>query len=391
MNRKKLIWVLIIFIIFVLALVFVSDVSADGSVVWDGHGAKWLPCNNGAHWILSDVLGVTDAYIIVNGVKYDMTKTGQGGGTAYHANSVEPLSADPLPFVEAFYYGQQEGIPQIQLSHCLEDPDTPTPTFTKTPVNTKTSTPTNTETSTATNTATSTATSTATPTNTKVPPVTFTPKPTNTATATLRLSATPTETGVSTATPTNTEEPTVTSTPVYGENPTPTPTSTRAQLEFSPTPTTPGNQPTETPKPPKPAVAQMRNGNYPGAYYGNMVLNGETYGLYNGEKGQNGELLLPEDGKSGAVYQNTIWIHRMSGNGWLNFRIGSTVLINGKTYRIMSYQFMNYGEYPQMTRTRNMEYIASCYSDDSGNWAGVQVFRLRLERFARWMQWKYYK
>lgn len=238
-----------------------------------------------------------------------------------------------------------------------------------------TATPTNTEvpsatpTSTNTNTPTFTPTSTNTPTSTQteVPTSTFTPTPTSTGTQ-------PTPSITPTSSPTPTTDPrTPTGTPTETQMPTKTPTPF---ITLTP-------DPTETPKPPQPADGKEDAGGYPGAEMGNLVMGGDIYPLYLGVNAKDGSLLLPSYNKGAALYLKTIWVHRMWSTGWLDLEVGDTIYFEnivgmGRTYTIVEKTRIDYGVYPKTETFGNVfQYIATCYSNDQGEWVGVELFKLK--------------
>lgn len=260
-------------------------------------------------------------------------------------------------FEGVVYPGQNEGLFGDlidDICNLIEHP-TATPTATDVPTNTPTATdvPTNTPTATATNTPTFTPTNTATATSTEGP----SPTPTNTATATATSTEgpSPTPTNTSTATPTETE------------GPSPTPTST---------PTTSG--PTETPRPPKAAVAfSMNNADYPSKIMGTMNVNKNSYTIYFGVNAPDGTLLLPTKVKGGALYNNQIWLHRAWNSGWFNLKTGDTLSItfaDGKNelYKVVNSSYESYGKYFNDGKL----HIITCYGLTT--WEGVEVFDLEL-------------
>lgn len=261
----------------------------------------------------------------------------------------------------------------------------PTPTDTEVPP-TFTSTPTDTEIP-PTSTHTPTSTYTPTPTNTDVPPtVTKEPPtptvtnelPTYTPTGTL-IPPTPT-TELVTETPMLTVTPTdlVTSTPTGTKvPPTSTPTSTDIPL-ITPTKTSIPDKATETPFPPYAGVSNDVI-NYPGVQLGKIVIDGLAFDLYEGVNASDGSLMLPSFNEGAAIYQNAVWVHRMWKFGWISLQVGSVVIINGDTYKVTSMHNIAYGVYPKVTNS-GFQYIASCYSDDAGNWVGVRLYEIELIR-----------
>jgi len=239
---------------------------------------------------------------------------------------------------------------------------TPTSTATVTETSTATVTETSTETSTATvtETSTSTATATATGTSTNTPTVEVDPSPTRTDKPTL------------TNTPTLTYTPTVETVVVINitstDKPTLIPTETSTKIV----------SPSDTPYPPKPAEA-FEDGSYPGQYIGKLRIDGGSYNIYHGVNASNGSLMLPSGVRGGARYENVIWIHRLWKEGWLEIYDGSIVHIAmvgwEYVYEVSNVSTEPYGKY---FTDKDKLYIASCYSDDLGNWAGIELYELTL-------------
>jgi hypothetical protein len=136
--------------------------------------------------------------------------------------------------------------------------------------------------------------------------------------------------------------------------------------------------PSDTPFAPNPALAE-EDSDYPGQYVGKLRIDGGDYNIYNGVNSTDGSLLLPSGVRGGAWYENVIWIHRMWKEGWLEINNGSIVHISmGEweyVYEVSNVSTESYGQY---FTDRNKFYIASCYSDDLGNWAGIQLYELTL-------------
>jgi len=197
----------ILAVITLVAGVFFStpvSVYADTTKIeWKGNGSENLPCAYGAHWVLAPAQGITGATLQVNGVYYEMAQNGNG---SWWANSKGLLETGLSASVE--YLGVNNKA-HLQLSHCIDDPNTVTPTETVTETPTETETPTLTETITETPTLTETVTETSTLTET------VTETPTETVTETPTETSTPTLTETVTETPTETETPEVTEMQVY--------------------------------------------------------------------------------------------------------------------------------------------------------------------------------
>jgi hypothetical protein len=259
--------------------------------------------------------------------------------------------------------------------------DTPTPTDTEVP----SATPTETQVPTATTIPSATATATTIPTET--PSLT----PTQTATGTQpTFTATAPSTETSTMTPTFSPTPTVdprtpTGTPTSTGTPPPvTPTSTGTPPPVIPTQTVPPG-PTETPKPPQPADGREDANGYPGAEMGELIMDGDIYPLYLGVNAEDGSLLLPSFNKGAALYLKTVWVHRQWNSGWLDLKVGDTVWFYnavgiGHPYKITGKTYIDYGVYPKtQTYGEVFQYIATCYSNNQGQWVGVELFKLLLD------------
>lgn len=388
----------------------VGTAKADGIIYWDGNGFKL--CDYGSHWNLNPGRGVDSAILYINGVAYPMSQHGGGDWEAFGPPIYE------YPLVYATYTGVGNDLLHITQSLCVVGPtetatktptktftpspsytvtpQDPTETFTSTPTNTKTFTPSPTHTSTATDTPTNTATATETNTPTK----TATNTATNTATSTSTNTATNTATSTYTASPTgtyitptpsDTPTPTKTSTPTFTASPTETATATKTStgtstLTPTETPTLTNTPtltvttiitPTETPKPPVPAISTEEN-DYPGLLMGTMYANNTSYEIYSGVKGNDGSLLLPNSVKGGALYNNQLWIHRIWNTGWFKLSKGDIITVKLTDGTIVKYKVTGstvepYGKYFD---TRNLV-IVSCYGAN-GTWEGVEVYTLKV-------------
>lgn len=246
-------------------------------------------------------------------------------------------------------------------------PPTNTPIPTNTEIPSATPSPTATATDTSTPTASATATETSTPTAT--PSFTPTDTATNTPSATSTKEPFPTPTGtlIPTNTPTATNVPTSTPTDEPTSTPTDDPTFTAT---VNPTPT-------ETPRPPVPAEANTMT-EYKGKLLGTIYMDGNSYELYQGVNAPNGTLALPSNKRGAALFDNTIWVHRAWNSGWLNLKVGDTVIVlqNGKfnSYKIVISEPIPYGYYPK----DNNLHIATCMSTNGVNWTNVELFTLQL-------------
>lgn len=109
------------------------------------------------------------------------------------------------------------------------------------------------------------------------------------------------------------------------------------------------------------------------------------YNLYAGVKAKNGSLLLPTTLHGAAAYKGTIWAHRMWNIGWLHLKVGDIVLVTVDegmyTYSVQSSTYQPYGKYFSDSDTSIYKYLATCYSDDSGKWTGIQLYELKLLHF----------
>jgi hypothetical protein len=143
--------------------------------------------------------------------------------------------------------------------------------------------------------------------------------------------------------------------------------------------------PTETPRPPQPADGREDANGYPGAEMGELIMNGDTYPLYLGVNAKDGSLLLPSFNKGAALYQKTVWIHRLWNTGWLDLKVGDTIYFENvvgieRAYNIVGKTFIDYGVYPKTeTYGEIFQYIATCYSNNQGQWVGVELFKLALD------------
>lgn len=106
-----------------------------------------------------------------------------------------------------------------------------------------------------------------------------------------------------------------------------------------------------------------------------MVIGAFSFALYQGVNAADGSLMLPSLSKGAALYQSTIWVHRLWHAGWLSVEVGDVITIKGISYKVVSTSFIDYGEYPKYGRP-GIEHIATCYSDDKGNWVGVQLYEV---------------
>jgi len=290
----------------------------------------------------------------------------------------------PYVFEDVTYPGRNEDLfGTIIDDNCnlITPPtDTPTPTNTEAP----SATPTETQEPTATTIPSATATSTETPTTDPRTPTstpTFTPTYTSTPTdAVPTLTSTPTNTPTGTwLPPTNTPTIQATNTPTSTNvPPTSTPTITATN---TPTliPTFTPTSPTNTPFPPKAANASD-NVVYPGDELGTLYIGENNYKLYKGVNASDGSLLLPSAVRGAALYNGTIWIHRQWNIGWLDIKPGNFIYIDyiyegSQAYFIGNKARMDYGTYPPSSP--EIKYLATCYKDSNGKWAGIELFLLR--------------
>jgi hypothetical protein len=346
-----------ILIAVILAAITMNTAHADGTVHWDGNDDKNLPCLYGARWNMNPGGGIDSAVIYVNGITYAMPKSGDGG---WFADSKEALNVGADVYVEYIGVGGQDY--HIELSYCLQGGENPsfTPmTSTNTPTSTNTllpptSTPTNTPSVSPTNDPAS-----PTPTNTTDP---------NDPTPTPTVSLTPPPKV------TNTPFPTVTNTPYPTVTNIPTKTATPVRVTA-----------TSTPYPPRPAVAyDFQSSFYPGEYLGAIIIGNNAYQLYNGVNAPDGSLLLPSNILGAAFYKNTIWIHRLWKIGYLNINKGDSIVVSiaggqDRTYKVIDSTYIDYGIYPDSNLADEpYQYIATCYSDNSGEWIGVELYKIKL-------------
>jgi hypothetical protein len=349
--------VVIILIGVILPAITVNTAHADGTVYWDGNDDKNLPCPYGARWNMNPSGGIDSAFIYVNGTSYTMARFGD---SAWYADSNQPINVGADVYVE--YVGAGGYDYHIELSHCRNGDATPTftpATSTNTPTSTSTfitptSTPTNTPSVTPTNTPSVTPTNTPSVTPTNDP---GSPTPTNTTTP---KNPTPTRTYTQPPQPTVTNIPTQTSIPVLVTA-------------------------TSTPYPPQPAVANdIQTSTYPGESLGAITIGGNAYQLYSGVNASDGSLMLPSNIRGAAFYNNTIWIHRLWRIGFLSINKGNDIVIstaggNDRTYKVIDSTYIEYGIYPKSNLTDDpYQYIATCYSNNSGEWIGVELYKIKL-------------
>jgi hypothetical protein len=335
--------VVIILIGVILPAITVNTAHADGTVYWDGNDDKNLPCSYGARWYMNPSGGIDNAVIYVNDTPYAMARLGDG---AWFADSKESLNVGADVYVEYIGAGGQDY--HIELSNCLQGDETPsiTPvTSTNTPTSTPSVTP-------VTSTNTPTSTPSVTPTNNP-----GSPTPTNTATPN---NPTPTLTYTPPPQPTITNIPTQTATPVLVTA-------------------------TSTPYPPRPAVANdIQTSIYPGKYLGTIAIGGNTYQLYSSVNASDGSLMLPSNIRGAAFYKNIIWIHRLWKIGYLSINKGDFIVVStasrqDRTYKVIDSTYIDYGIYPESKLTdESYQYIATCYSNNSGEWIGVELYKIKL-------------
>jgi hypothetical protein len=322
--------IVIILLVVILTAITVSTAHADGVIQWDGNEDKILPCSYGARWNMSPDGGIDSADIFVNGTPYSMARQGDG---VWFADSYEPVTFGADVYVEYVGAGGQDY--HIELCYCLLP--NATPTFT---------------------------------------PVTPTRTPTSTSTS---IQPTNTATNIPSATPT--EDP-GSPTPTLTYTPTPLPTVTNIPTQ---TPTPGLVTATSTPFPPHPAVANDNQTRvYPGDNLGAITIGGGTYQLFNGVNASDGSLMLPSNILGAAFYQNTIWIHRLWRTGYITINKGDMIVIstdNGedRTYKVIDSTYINYGIYPPSGHTDEpYQYIATCYSNNDGEWIGVELYKIKL-------------
>jgi hypothetical protein len=110
-----------------------------------------------------------------------------------------------------------------------------------------------------------------------------------------------------------------------------------------------------------------------------MYIGKESFKLYQGVNAPDGTLLLPSAIRGAALYQNTIWIHRLWHSGWVDIRPGMSVYVDyiyegSRAYFVVNSERIDYGTYPPTGL--GIEYLATCYKDSKGQWAGVELFKL---------------
>ena len=353
MKGSKILLFIGISIILLISLVVVVSVKA-GTIItlnWDGQGDEWADpnCQIGQtafwHWILTPGGDNTLIWGTLT-VHYDDGSTtvtdgefpGGGGGAMHFYVTNTYNTAVESASVEFEFEGIGDNfILTISGSNCQADTPTPTPTSTSTlnpsPTPTLTSTPTE------------------------------GPSPTPTSTQTEGPSPTPTSTSTVGPSPT----------PTYGPSPTPTKTSTSG-----PTPTA-----TRTPLPPQPAWVYSI-ADYPGKLIGTMRIEDKLYSVFAGSDFDNDATLdLPASG--GAYYQGVVYMHRIQEDAadWLHVNIGDSILfVTGDRvfeYVVINDQYIEYGVYPEESQN-GVTFIASCFSDRDGRWAGIELYELQLER-----------
>jgi hypothetical protein len=116
-------------------------------------------------------------------------------------------------------------------------------------------------------------------------------------------------------------------------------------------------------------------------YIGLLAIGSNSFGLYKGVNALDGSLYLPSTTHDAALYNGTIWVHRLWKEGWLDIPLSTIVHIQYKdrvmTYAVSDIGFISYGIYPQTTGS-GVQYIATCYRNSSGEWAGVALYRIEL-------------
>jgi hypothetical protein len=299
------------------------------------------------HFIVTQVsdpsLAPPEIHVVwVNGEEADVPLDGVTGQAAHYYDYSNLNS--PVENAWMSIYDAWSGTFNLSHGPCFDDP-TPTPT------EVQSATPTNTPTGTA------------------------SPTSTSTATATSTSSPTSTSTGTPTEDP-NTPTPTATGTqPTATETPMPTKTPF---ITLTP-------DPTETPYPPIPDEADEASG-YPGVEMGTLTINGVEYKLWLGTNAEDGSLLLPSNEKGAALYLKTIWMHRAWRSGWVQIRTGDIIEFRkvdafggfiGR-YKVVDVTQIDYGIYPKTDSFGEVfQYIATCYSNNDGQWIGVELFKIR--------------
>jgi hypothetical protein len=133
------------------------------------------------------------------------------------------------------------------------------------------------------------------------------------------------------------------------------------------------------------AVANdIQTSTYPGENLGAITIGGNAYQLYSGVNASDGSLMLPSNIRGAAFYDNTIWIHRLWRIGYLSINKGNDIVIstaggNDRTYKVIDNTYIQYGIYPKSNLTDDpYQYIATCYSNNSGEWIGIELYRIKL-------------
>ena len=123
---------------------------------------------------------------------------------------------------------------------------------------------------------------------------------------------------------------------------------------------------------------------YPGKIVGILQIEDQLYNVFSGADFDNDAILdLPPAG--GAFYQGTVYMHRIQENAsdWLHVNTGDNVIYfaGGRifVYTVTDDQYIDYGIYPEVSQN-GLTYIASCFSDRNGEWAGIELYRLQLVR-----------
>ena len=376
MKGSKILLFMGISIMLLISLVVVVSVKA-GTIItlnWDGQGSGWADpnCQIGQtafwHWILTPGGDNTLIWGTLT-VHYDDDSTtvtngefpGGGGGAMHFYVTNTYNTVVESASVEFEYEGSGDNfVLTISDSNCQGDTPTPTSTSTLTlpsPTPTLTSTPTEGPSPTPTSTQTE------------------GPSPTPTLTSTVGPSPTPTygpsPTPTLTSTPTEGPSPTPTSTQTEGPSPTPTLTST-----VGPSPTA-----TRTPLPPQPAWV-YRSVEYPGKLIGTMSIEGRLYNVFTGSD-FDGDATLDLPSSGGAYYQGVVYMHRIQEGAfdWLHINIGDSIMfVQGDRvfkYIVINDEYIDYGVYPEDSQS-GVTFIATCFSDRDGQWAGIELYELQL-------------
>ena len=131
MKRVALLGLAIVF-----PLAFAGIAQASTTVHWTGgvdQGSNNLPCDDGAHWILSPAQGITSATLTFKGHTYTMDQNGDGSFTV---DTPGPVVVGDT--ASATYEGDNDNA-FLKLSHCTSSSPSPTSSSTSTSTSTSSS------------------------------------------------------------------------------------------------------------------------------------------------------------------------------------------------------------------------------------------------------------